>query len=94
MENLSLYLAADTSDVKAASDPRRVENFRWHNTGLTNTPQSPNEYPVEFLYRKVLSKDQLLEALSFFLIRVPERLAEEDKPERPASTIIPRYHRS
>ena len=28
-----LYLAADTSDVMAASDPRRVENFRWHNTG-------------------------------------------------------------
>ena len=26
-----LYLAADTSDVMAATDPRRVENFRWHN---------------------------------------------------------------
>ena len=33
-----LYLAADTSDVMAATDPRREENFRWHNMGLTNTP--------------------------------------------------------
>jgi type I restriction enzyme R subunit len=54
-----LYLAADTSDVKAATDPRREENFRWHNMGLTNTPTNPLEYPVEFLYREVLSKDQL-----------------------------------
>ena len=89
-----LYLAADTTDVMAATDPRRVENFRWHNTGLTNTPQTNGEYPVEFLYREVLSKDQLLEMLSFFLIRVPKRDAEEDKPERPTFTIMPRYHQS
>jgi len=89
-----LYLAADTSDVMAATDPRKEENFRWHNMGLTNTPKIPEEYPVEFLYREVLSQDQLLEALSFFLIRVPERDAEDDKPERPASTIFPRYHQS
>lgn len=89
-----LYLAADTSDVMAATDPRRVENFRWHNMGLTNTPTNANEYPVEFLYREVLSRDQLLEALSFFLVRVPEREAEGDKPERPASTLYPRYHQS
>lgn len=90
-----LYLAADTCDVMAATDPRRTENFRWHNTGLTNTPQTnPNEYPVEFLYREVLSKEQLLEALSFFLVRVPQRDAEEDKQERPAATIFPRYHQS
>ena len=89
-----LYLAADTTDVMAATDPRKEENFRWHNMGLTNTPTNANEYPVEFLYREVLSQDQLLEALSFFLIRVPEREAEDDKPARPASTIFPRYHQS
>ncbi|MBI4331578.1 MAG: type I restriction endonuclease subunit R [Chloroflexi bacterium] len=89
-----LYLAADTGDVMAATDPRRAENFRWHNTGLTNQPQMPGEYPVEFLYREVLSKDQLLEALSFFLVYVPERKGEEGKPERPAFTIFPRYHQS
>ena len=33
-----LYLAADTSDVMATTDPRREQNFRWHNTGLTNSP--------------------------------------------------------
>jgi len=89
-----LYLAADTSDVMAATDPRREENFRWHNTGLTNTPQNLDEYPVEFLYREVLSKEHLLEALSFFLVRVPEREAEDDKTERSAFTLFPRYHQS
>jgi type I restriction enzyme R subunit len=89
-----LYLAADTSEVMAATDPRREENFRWHNTGLENNPQTSGEYPVEFLYREVLSKEQLLESLSFFLVRVPKREAEDDKPERPAFTIYPRYHQS
>jgi type I restriction enzyme R subunit len=89
-----LYLAADTSDVMAATDPCREQNFRWHNTGLTNTPQTEGEYPVEFLYREVLSKEHLLEALSFFLVRVPERQAQDDKPERPALTLFPRYHQS
>ncbi len=90
-----LYLAADTCDVMAATDPRREENFRWHNTGLTNTPQTiPDEYPVEFLYREVLCKEQLLEALSFFLVRVPLREEEGDKTERPAFTLFPRYHQS
>lgn len=89
-----LFLAADTSDVMAATDPRRAENFRWHNTGLTNQHVTDGEYPVEFLYREVLSQEQLLEALSFFLVRVPHRDAEEDRPERPAFTIFPRYHQS
>ncbi|MCX6538242.1 MAG: DEAD/DEAH box helicase family protein [Acidobacteria bacterium] len=91
-----LYLAADTSDVMAATDPRREQNFRWHNTGLTNeaVTKDGSEYPVEFLYREVLAKDQLLEALSFFLVRVPQRDAEDDKPERPAFTLFPRYHQS
>jgi hypothetical protein len=39
-----------------SSPPRREQNFRWHNTGLTNTAQTPAEYPVEFLYREVLSQ--------------------------------------
>ncbi len=75
-------------------NPCRVENFHWHNMGLTNVPLSPNEYPVEFLYREILSKDQLLEALSFFLIRVPKCEADEEMPERGAFTILPRYHQS
>ena len=89
-----LYLAADTSDVMAATDPSRIENFCWHNSGLMNTPQTDGEYPVEFLYREVLSKDHLLETLSFFLVRVPKREAEKDRPEQPPFTILPRYHQS
>ena len=89
-----LYLAADTNDVMAATDPRKTENFRPHNMGLTNTSTNPDEYPVEFLYREVLSPEQLLEALSFFLVRVHKREAEGDKQERPAFTIFPRYHQS
>ena len=89
-----LYLAADTSDVKAATDPRREENFRWHNMGLTNKASVDTEYPVEFLYREVLGPDALLEALSFFLVRVPQRDAQDDRPERPAFTLFPRYHQS
>lgn len=89
-----LYFAADTSDVMAATDPCRAENFRWHNTGLANAPQTEGEYPVEFVYRDVLSKEQLLEMLSFFLVRVPEQEAEEGKAARPPFTISPRYHQS
>lgn len=88
------YLAADTTDVMAATDPGRTENFNWHNMGLANQPLTKGEYPVEFLYREVLSKDSLLEMLSFFLIYVPKREAEGDKPARPAGTILPRYHQS
>ncbi|MFH0878115.1 MAG: DEAD/DEAH box helicase family protein [Lentisphaerota bacterium] len=89
-----LYLAADTSEAMAATDPRRSENFRWHNMGLTNEPMTPGEYPVEYLYREVLSKDQLLEAVSFFLVRTPQREAEEDRQAISACTLLPRYHQS
>jgi type I restriction enzyme R subunit len=89
-----LYIAADTADVMVATDPRRVENFRWFNSGLTNKPLTEGEYPVEFLYREALSRDRILEALAFFLVRVPKRDAEGDKPERPAFTLFPRYHQS
>src|SRR6185312_1399494 len=89
-----LYIAADTADVMAATDPRREENFRWHNTGLTNRPFTEGEYPVEFLYREVLSRERLLEALSSFLVYAPLQEAREDKPERPPFTLFPRYHQS
>jgi len=87
-----LHIAADTSDVQVATDPREPKNFRWFNTGLTNEPLTEGEYPVEFLYRDVLSKERLLEALAFFLVYVPKREAVDDKPERPAFTLHPRYH--
>lgn len=89
-----LYLAADTSDVMAATDPSREENFRWFNSGLTNQPMTKGEYAVEFLYREVLAKDKILEAISFSLIYVPKRESEDDRLEQPAYTIFPRYHQS
>jgi type I restriction enzyme R subunit len=89
-----LHIAADTSDVMVATNPKAEKNFRWHNTGLENKTENEKEYPVEFLYRDVLAKETILEALSFFLIYVPQKEAEQDKPERPAWTIFPRYHQS
>ncbi|CAB1058177.1 Type I restriction-modification system, restriction subunit R (EC [Olavius sp. associated proteobacterium Delta 1] len=89
-----LHIAADTSDVMVATDPRAEKNFRWYNTGLENKTENENQYPVEFLYSDVLAKETILEAISFFLIYVPKKEAERDKPERPAFTIFPRYHQS
>lgn len=87
-----LHIAADTSEVQVATDPRIENNFRWFNTGLINQAQTKGEYPVEFLYREVLSKDSLLEAVSFYLVQASKQEAAEDRPERPAFTLFPRYH--
>lgn len=89
-----LHIAADTSDVMVATDPGNEANFRWYNTGLTNKAVNENEYPIEFLYHDVLSRESVLEALSFFLVSVPKREANEDKTERPAYTVFPRFHQS
>ncbi|BDX04627.1 DEAD/DEAH box helicase family protein [Planctobacterium marinum] len=89
-----LYIAADTSEVKVATSPVNENNFRWFNTGLENHPITEGEYPVEYLYRDVLSKDSILEAISFFLVYVPKEEADGDKPEKPAYSIFPRYHQS
>lgn len=87
-----LHIAADTSDVQVATDPSAVGNFRWFNSGLTNAPLTDGEYPVEYLYRDVLSRDSILEAVAFYLVHAPKKEATEDTPERPAFTIFPRYH--
>lgn len=87
-----LHIAADTCDVQVATDPRAESNFRWFNTGLSNHPLTDGEYPVEFLYREVLSKDSLLEAISFYLVRAPKQDGGPDLPARPAFTLFPRYH--
>ena len=87
-----LHIAADTCDVQVATDPRKETNFRWFNTGLANHPDTDGEYPVEFLYREVLSMDSLLESVSFYLVQAPKQDAADDRPERPAFTLFPRYH--
>ena len=88
------YIAADTSEVKLATDPRHPDNFRWHNQGLVNEAHSEDEYPVEFLYDEVLAPENLLEDIAFFLVRVPEKPETEKDPARPAFTIYPRFHQS
>jgi type I restriction enzyme R subunit len=76
-----------------ATDPASEINFRWYNSGLTNKADNEKEYPIEFLYKYVLSKESILEALSFFLVYVPKQEAE-DKPEHDSFAIFPRYHQS
>ncbi len=87
-----LHIAADTTDVQVATDPTAEKNFRWFNTGLTNHAQTEGEYPVEFLYREVLSKETLLEAISFYLVHAPAQAGSVDRVARPAFTLFPRYH--
>ena len=90
-----LHIAADTSEVKVATNPVADTNFQWFNEGLINEAEDNTEYPVEYLYKKALSKDQVLEYISFYLIYVPA----EDKIDetgirivKDAFTIFPRYH--
>ena len=40
-----LHIAADTSDVQVATDPRAEKNFRWFNTGLTNQAADGRRIP-------------------------------------------------
>lgn len=88
------YIAADTMEVKVATDPRQADNFRWHNQGLVNEPATEGDYPVEFLYANVLAPENLLEDIAFFLVRVPEKPATETDAARPAFTVYPRFHQS
>ncbi|WP_198159379.1 DEAD/DEAH box helicase family protein [Methylomonas lenta] len=83
-----LYVAMDTADIKVATNPRLEKNFLWYNACLVNEPQTEGEYPVEFFYRDVLAKENLLRALSFYLVHVPE------KSDKPAYSLFPRYHQS
>lgn len=90
-----LHIASDTSEVKIATNPFAEHNFLPFNQGLKNEADTQGEYPVEFLYKNVLSKDWVLEYLSFFLLYIPasQKITEEGiqliEPER---TIFPRYH--
>ncbi len=90
-----LHIAADTSEVRIATNPFAEYNFIPFNEGLTNSTENKGEYPVEYLYKHVLSKDWVLEYLSFFLLYVPENIEITDegfKVINPERTIFPRYH--
>lgn len=91
-----LHIAADTSEVQVATNPFAEINFQWFNQNLVNVADDKeHEYPIEYLYKKALSKDQLLEYLSFYLIFLPPD--HKVTPDgitliEPAKTIFPRYH--
>jgi len=88
------HIAADTQDVKAATRPV-ARFFQWLNAGLENQPTSPDEYPVEHLYRDLLATDTLLAFLESYLIYVPSEKRIESggmTTIEPGYTLFPRYH--
>jgi type I restriction enzyme, R subunit len=90
-----LHIAADTSEVKIATNPFAEHNFIPFNQGLTNKEETEGEYPIEFLYKNVLSKDWVLEFISFFLLYIPasQKITEDGiQPIEPERTMFPRYH--
>lgn len=90
-----LHIAADTSEVKIATNPLSENNFIPFNEGLTNQAETEGEYPIEYLYKNALSKDWVLEYISFFLLYIPsaEKITDDGiYLVEPEMTFFPRYH--
>jgi len=85
-----LHIAADTTQVKVATNCSKESNFRWFNQGLENRASNDGEYPIEFLYAEALGLDAILSYLGFYLIYVPQSYKEGKSSQ--AYTIFPRYH--
>ena len=81
-----LHIAMDTYDVKVSTNPSSEDNFIWFNQDLENEAITKGEYPVEYIYKEVLSFNAILSYLSFYLVYVPK----DEKNE--AFSIFPRYH--
>lgn len=77
-----LHIAADTADIKVATNIESKDNFLWFNEGLINKEETVGEYPIEYLYKKVLSFEWISSYLSFYLL-----YNEVEK-----KSIFPRYH--
>ena len=90
-----LHIAADTSEVRISNNPFSDKNFIPFNQGLTNKEEQAGEYPIEYLYKYVLSKDWVLEYISFFLLYEPakdEIIENGIRIISPERTVFPRYH--
>lgn len=90
-----LYVASSNTEVKVATNPGAVSNFRWFNSQLLNKSETEGEYPVEHLYRHALSKENIAKYLEHYLVFVPadEKITEDGEIiSKPSSTIFPRYH--
>ncbi len=79
-------MAMDTSEVKVATNPSSESNFLMVNQDLENKEETKGEYPVEYIYKEVLSFDSILSYLSFYLVHVSKSERNE------AFSIFPRYH--
>ena len=90
-EGQNVYDAVEQYNIRPFSE----HNFIPFNQGLTNKEENPGEYPIEFLYKDVLSRDWVLEYISFFLLYIPanQKITDDGiflvEPER---TIFPRFH--
>ena len=84
------HFAADNLEVTVAADPGKYNNFKYYNTGLVNQGQPQGEYPIWHLYAMVLSPEYISNFIEYFLVY----LAPDREKEKPATTIIPRYHQS
>ncbi|MDZ7690747.1 MAG: DEAD/DEAH box helicase family protein [Balneolaceae bacterium] len=90
-----LYIASSNTEVKVATDPSSPDNFLWFNAALENRAQTEDEYPVEHLYKKALSKENIAKYLEQFLVFVPAKETITEDGElitKPSKTIFPRYH--
>lgn len=94
------HFAVDDSQIMVATDPSKEENFLWFNTGLENHAKTKGEYPIEYFYADVLSKDRILDLISFYLVYSPPKTkeitnmdtGEKKQIDVPARSIFPRYH--
>jgi len=85
------HFAADTDEVKVATNPRNENNFQPFNTGLENkvNPEIPTgEYPVWHLYGQAFSPEYISDFLEYFLIYVPANAEKQTA----AFSIMPRFH--
>jgi len=90
-----LYLAVSNTEAKRATDPREFKNFWWFNASLTNKSETEGEYPVEYIYRHVLSKENICHYIEHYLVFVPAVEKQDDGGEwikTPSFTMFPRYH--
>ncbi len=85
------HFAADTDEVKVATNPRNENNFQPFNTGLENkvNPEIPTgEYPVWHLYGQAFSPEYICDFLEYFLIYVPANAEKQTA----SFSIMPRFH--
>ncbi len=84
------HFAADNLEVTVASNPSKADNFKYYNDGLVNKPDKEGEYPIWHLYGLVFSPEYISNFIEYFLLYV----APDSEKNKPAKTIIPRYHQS